>query len=140
MFLFVILADLKGGIFEMLQINMCFYHPVVHPRKIVAFFLVLGERREAFAIFQCAVWEVNICCLPDLRKQRQCCTARSTRGYQTGVHRFGVPLITSWWLWMLCSWRVGSKFFFLALFFSLEVRVWQCREISFFDEKEGVHP
>eukprot|EP00434_Breviolum_minutum_P002162 symbB.v1.2.001905.t3/scaffold102.1/size330044/2 len=37
--------------------------------------------------------EVNICCLPDLRKQRQCCTARSTRGYQTGVHRFGVKVL-----------------------------------------------
>lgn len=31
LFLFVILADLQGGIFEMLQINMCFYHPVLHP-------------------------------------------------------------------------------------------------------------
>ena len=49
----------------------------------------------ALSIFRFAVWEVNICCLPDLRKQRQCCTARSTRGYQTGVHRFAVPLGTS---------------------------------------------
>lgn len=39
--------------------------------------------------------EVNICCLPDTRKQRKCCTARSTRGYQSGVHRFGVRLLNS---------------------------------------------
>ena len=100
-----------------------------------SFLLFFGEA-VALSIFRFAVWEVNICCLPDLRKQRQCCTARSTRGYQTGVHRFAVPLGTSQVGGCGCCALGGLVPIFLCGDF-LEFFWWWCWEIFFAGKRKG---
>ena len=138
MFLFVILADLKGDIFEMLQIQHVFLPSSSSSAENCRLLVwVLGERREALRHFSVSLfgrWTFVAC---------QTCGSNASAVLHdppVAIKPECIALVCHS-SWVLCSWRVGSKIFFLALFFSLEVRVWWCWEISFFLwKKKGYTP
>ena len=133
----MILAGLKGGIFEMLQIKM-FYHPVLHPWKNVAFFFVVfwGSRCVIHFSLRCLGGEYLLLARPAEATPVLYCTIHPWLSNRSASLCCATRHVASWWLWMLCSWRVGSNLFVWRFF-----RVFLVVMLGdlFCGEKEGVH-